>query len=50
VSLAVWVVAGVVGVWQPLRAVSHWSAALAHLDDEMLEEPEDEYSENPFPR
>ncbi len=49
VSLAVWVVAGVVSLAAITGGVALVSR-LAHLDDEMLEEPEDEYSENPFPR
>jgi hypothetical protein len=49
VSLAVWVVAGVVSLAAITGGVALVSR-LAHLDDEMLEEPADEYSETPFPR
>jgi len=48
VSLAVWVVAGVVS----LAAITGGVALvtrLAHLDDQMFEE-DDEYSEKPYPR
>lgn len=47
VSLAVWVVAGVVS----LAAITGGVALvtrLAHLDDGMFEEPQDEFSENPY--
>lgn len=50
VSLAVWVVAGVVS----LAAITGGVALvgrLAHLDDDETPEPtDDEYSENPYPR
>lgn len=50
VSLAIWVVAGVVS----LAAVTGGVALvgrLAHLDDDQLpEDQKDEFSENPFPR
>ena len=49
VSLAVWVVAGVVS----LAAITGGVALvtrLAHLDDDMFEEEEDEFSENPYQR
>ena len=49
VSLAVWVVAGVVSMAAITGGVALVSR-LAHLDDEMLEEQEDGYSETPFPR
>lgn len=49
VSLSVWVVAGVVS----LAAITGGVALvtrLAHLDDEMFEDHEDDFSENPLPR
>lgn len=49
VSLAVWVVAGVVSLAAITGGVALVSR-LAHLDDEVLEEQQDGYSENPFPR
>jgi hypothetical protein len=49
VSLAVWVVAGVVSLAAITGGVALVSR-LAHLDDEMVEEQEDGYTENPFPR
>jgi hypothetical protein len=49
VSLAVWVVAGVVSLAAITGGVALVSR-LAHLDDEVPEEQQDEYSENPFPR
>jgi len=49
VSLAVWVVAGVVSLAAITGGVALVSR-LAHLDDEALEEQQDGYSETPFPR
>lgn len=49
VSLAVWVVAGVVSLAAVTGGVA-LVARLAHLDDETPEEQEDGFTENPFPR
>jgi len=49
VSLAAWVVAGVVSLASITGGVA-LVTRLAHLDDEVPEEQEDEFSETPFPR